>query len=150
MSDLSPLSSVLRSWSADREIQPNFVFSTNIEEVKPSFSYYPHDLSPFLIKALESSGIMQLYSHQYDAWIHARQMENLVIISGTASGKSLCYYLPILDRMLNDPNARALLLFPTKALAQDQLNKDPGDFAIYPGKQDHSRIIRWRYTCGSS
>lgn len=123
MSDISSLSSVLNSWSMDHDIQPNFVFSTRIEGSPPILNEFPENLSPILIEALQHSGISRLYSHQYLAWDHGSRKENLVIISGTASGKSLCYYLPVLDAMLRNPAARALFLFPTKALAQDQLNK---------------------------
>lgn len=132
MSELSPLSSALHSWSLDREIQPNFVFSTSIAEVPPSFSDFPSDISPTLSEALKRSGISRLYSHQYSSWSHSRHLENLVILSGTASGKSLCYYLPILNSMINDSSARAILLFPTKALAQDQLNKIQAILRLIP------------------
>lgn len=132
MSDLSPLYSVLHSWSLDNEIQPNFIFSTRIEGSPPCFNEFPENLSPILIDALQRSGITRLYSHQYLSWNHARLSENLVIVSGTASGKSLCYYLPILDAMLRNPSARALMLFPTKALAQDQLNKIQSILQLIP------------------
>ena len=64
MSGLSPLNNVLRSWAADHEIQPNFVFSTTIAETPPIFADFPVDLSPKIINALQQSGITQLYSHQ--------------------------------------------------------------------------------------
>jgi DEAD/DEAH box helicase domain-containing protein len=135
MSGLSPLNNVLHSWAADHEIQPNFVFSTTIAEIPPIFADFPFDLSLKIITALRQSGITQLYSHQRIAWDHSSNSENLVIISGTASGKSLCYYLPILDAMLNDPASRALLLFPTKALAQDQLHKIEALLQLIPSHQ---------------
>ena len=90
---------------------------------------------PKIITALQQTGISQLYSHQRIAWDHSSKSENLVIISGTASGKSLCYYLPILDAMLKDPASRALLLFPTKALAQDQLHKIEALLQLIPSHQ---------------
>ncbi len=71
--------------------------------------------------ALRAGGIPELYSHQAGAWRRAQNGEHLVVVTGTASGKTLCYNLPVLDRLLRDDQARALYLFPTKALAQDQL-----------------------------
>lgn len=71
--------------------------------------------------ALAAQGIEQLYSHQAEAIAAARRGENVVVVSGTASGKTLCYNLPVLEDLLEFPQARALYLFPTKALAQDQL-----------------------------
>jgi DEAD/DEAH box helicase domain-containing protein len=135
MSELSYLNEVYKSWSADREIQPNFIFSTNLESVSPSFADFPTSISPKLVDAFELSGVNKLYSHQKQAWDHSQKTENLVITSGTASGKSLCYYLPILDKTLKDPNVRSLLLFPTKALAQDQLNKLSDLLKLLPDHQ---------------
>jgi DEAD/DEAH box helicase domain-containing protein len=72
-------------------------------------------------RLLASRGIEQLYGHQVAALEAARAGRDLVVVTGTASGKTLCYNLPIIEAALSDPNARALYLFPTKALAQDQL-----------------------------
>jgi DEAD/DEAH box helicase domain-containing protein len=74
-----------------------------------------------LRRLLAARGIEQLYSHQSSALEAARAHHDVVVTTGTASGKTLCYNLPILEAALADPNARALYLFPTKALAQDQL-----------------------------
>src|SRR5689334_17302728 len=74
-----------------------------------------------LQQILTARGVEQLYSHQVAALELARQGRSLVVVTGTASGKTLCYNLPILETALAEPDARALYLFPTKALAQDQL-----------------------------
>lgn len=74
-----------------------------------------------LQRLLEAQGIERLYVHQARAIEHARAGEHVAVATGTASGKSLAYHLPILERLLLDPEAIALYLFPTKALAQDQL-----------------------------
>ncbi|HUK62756.1 MAG TPA: DEAD/DEAH box helicase [Dongiaceae bacterium] len=74
-----------------------------------------------LAEALEAQGIARLYTHQVHAIERLRAGLDTVVVTGTASGKSLCYHLPVLERMLEEPNATALYLFPTKALAQDQL-----------------------------
>jgi DEAD/DEAH box helicase domain-containing protein len=80
---------------------------------------YP--LHPALEEALSTLGIARLYTHQAEALRLARQGQHLVVTTPTASGKTLCYNLPVLDALLAEPEARALYLFPTKALAQDQL-----------------------------
>ena len=92
-----------------------------ISEAIPNFSPLPAELRPELVTALAGRGIKRLYSHQADAYRAVRQGRHLVVVTPTASGKTLCYNLPVLQRLLEDPNRRALYLFPTKALAQDQL-----------------------------
>ena len=81
----------------------------------------PSDLAPALAEALRRRGMERLYSHQAKAWEAARGGRHLVVVTPTASGKTLCYNLPVLQRILESPQARALYLFPTKALAQDQM-----------------------------
>jgi DEAD/DEAH box helicase domain-containing protein len=82
---------------------------------------FPDALDPRLKAALVSRGVGQLYSHQAEVIEHALAGRHTVIITPTASGKTLCYNAPVLDAVLKDPSSRALYLFPTKALAQDQL-----------------------------
>ncbi len=81
----------------------------------------PHDLRPELAAALSRRGIDRLYSHQAEAYEAVRQGRHLVVVTPTASGKTLCYNLPVLQRLLENPERRALYIYPTKALAQDQL-----------------------------
>jgi len=83
----------------------------------------PGTIDPALKKALFSRGIQQLYTHQADAFAAVDEGKNVVIVTPTASGKTLCYNLPVLNRLLTEPNARAMYLFPTKALAEDQLQE---------------------------
>jgi len=71
--------------------------------------------------SLQALGIESFYTHQCEAIDAARNGQNIVVQTGTASGKTLCYNVPVIEALLADPNARALYLFPTKALAQDQL-----------------------------
>jgi DEAD/DEAH box helicase domain-containing protein len=92
-----------------------------ISEAKPNFAPLPPDLRPELVTALAGRGVERLYSHQADAYHAVRQGRHLVVVTPTASGKTLCYNLPVLQRLLEDPRRRALYLYPTKALAQDQL-----------------------------
>ncbi|MCD4690296.1 DEAD/DEAH box helicase [bacterium] len=74
-----------------------------------------------LADALARTGVERLYSHQVDAVGAIRAGENVVVVTGTASGKTLCYDIPVIERLIENPNAKALFLYPTKALAQDQL-----------------------------
>ena len=82
---------------------------------------FPEDLAPRLVDVLRSRELKSLYSHQAATFHLAREGNNVVVVTPTASGKTLCYNLPILNALVEDPNARALYLFPTKALSQDQL-----------------------------
>src|SRR5256884_2094724 len=82
---------------------------------------FPKPLDRRLTNALDARGIKQLYTHQADAIEHAINGRNVVVITPTASGKTLCYNAPVLTAILQDRSSRALYLFPTKALAQDQL-----------------------------
>jgi len=85
-----------------------------------NYQDYPKDIHPALIKAFREKGFERLYTHQYSSWEALQQGKNVVVVTPTASGKTLCYNLPVLDSMLKNPSARALYLFPTKALANDQ------------------------------
>jgi DEAD/DEAH box helicase domain-containing protein len=85
------------------------------------FAPLPSDLRPELGRALAVRGVERLYSHQADAYSAVRRGRHLVVVTPTASGKTLCYNLPVLQRLLEHPERRALYVFPTKALAQDQL-----------------------------
>jgi len=80
-----------------------------------------HPLSPQVQAALEGQGVRGLYRHQAHALDAVAEGSNIIVATGPASGKSLCYHLPVLETILADPSARALYLYPTKALAQDQL-----------------------------
>ncbi|HEY7292926.1 MAG TPA: DEAD/DEAH box helicase [Vicinamibacterales bacterium] len=82
---------------------------------------FPSSLDPRLREALACRGIDQLYTHQAEAIAHALSGRHTVVVTPTASGKTLCYNAPVLHAILHDPSSRALYLFPTKALAQDQL-----------------------------
>ena len=85
------------------------------------FAPLPQDMRPELAAALAARGIVNLYTHQADAYRAVRNGRHLVVVTPTASGKTLCYNLPVLQRLLENPERRALYLYPTKALAQDQL-----------------------------
>jgi DEAD/DEAH box helicase domain-containing protein len=86
-----------------------------------SFEDFPPELDARLVEVLRQRGIERLYSHQREAFELSHAGKHVVVVTPTASGKTLCYNLPVLDRLLRDPDSRALYLFPTKALSQDQL-----------------------------
>ena len=97
--------------------------ATRTEDPRPArVLELPGTLDPRLTAALARTGVRGLYSHQAEALEAARQ-GNVVVTSGTASGKSMSFNLPVLDGLVSDPRARALYLYPTKALAQDQARK---------------------------
>lgn len=92
-----------------------------IPAVAAEYGAFPEAFDPRLLAALSARGIARPYTHQAEAIALTLAGRNVVVITPTASGKTLCYNAPILDAVLRDPSARALCLFPTKALAQDQL-----------------------------
>ncbi|HEY3045071.1 MAG TPA: DEAD/DEAH box helicase [Vicinamibacterales bacterium] len=85
------------------------------------YAPFPAGLDARLLSALQARGISELYTHQAEAIEHALAGRHVVVITPTASGKTLCYNAPVLHSILQDHSSRALYLFPTKALAQDQL-----------------------------
>jgi DEAD/DEAH box helicase domain-containing protein len=89
--------------------------------VHAAYAPFPESIDARLRDVLKDRGIEQLYTHQAAAAAHALAGRHVVITTPTASGKTLCYNAPVLSTILRDPSARALYLFPTKALAQDQL-----------------------------
>src|SRR3989449_718096 len=91
-------------------------------EPRPAvYAPFPSSLDPRLVEALRGRGIQQLYSHQARAFETVAKGEHVVVVTPTASGKTLCYNLPVLQALVQQPESRVLYLFPTKALAQDQL-----------------------------
>ncbi len=108
------------SFNAD-DFQGEITLDHVIPEASATFSPLPMDLRPELVAALARRGVERLYSHQAEAYAAVRRGRHLVVVTPTASGKTLCYNLPVLQRLLENPEKRALYLYPTKALAQDQL-----------------------------
>ena len=108
-----------------RFVAADFQGEVTLDHVIPAaearFAPLPLDLRPELAAALSRRGIERLYSHQADAYNAVRGGRHLVVVTPTASGKTLCYNLPVLQRLLERPDRRALFVYPTKALAQDQL-----------------------------
>ncbi len=117
MADLERLLERLRR---DPTFGPNVTAWRRREGRPARYGETPAWLDPRLQEALRAGGIERLYTHQVAALQAVRQGEHTVVASGTASGKSLCHHLPVLQALLEDPSDCALYLFPTKALAHDQ------------------------------
>ena len=103
------------------EAEPIVTAIHRMPPVTAAFGPFPDGTDERLKSALAGRGIEQLYTHQSEAFAHVLGGRNVVTITPTASGKTLCYNAPVLNSILKDPSTRALYLFPTKALAQDQL-----------------------------
>ncbi len=117
---MSTLPALLDHLRANRDFVANVVAWERIPPRPGRYAPLPDALDPRLAAALRARGIEQLYSHQAAAIDAVGRGENVVVATTTASGKSLCYTLPVLSRLAADPAASALYLFPTKALAHDQ------------------------------
>ncbi|MBI4512167.1 MAG: DEAD/DEAH box helicase [Deltaproteobacteria bacterium] len=150
----APVHSVLAKWLSNPKVSANIVDAREVPSRPARHVDIPQWLEPRLISALWDRGVTRLYSHQAEALDALRQGKDIVVATPTASGKSLCYHLPVLDALLKDPSARALYLFPTKALSRDQLEsvrelvtacraKDSG-VVVYDGDTppDHRRAAR--------
>lgn len=112
---------VLEGLREDPQIGPNIVHWEIIPPRPAQYAEFPSALDSRLRDVLIKRGITRLYTHQASAIETVLGGNNIVVVTPTASGKTLCYNLPVLDRILKNPSARALYMFPTKALSQDQL-----------------------------
>jgi DEAD/DEAH box helicase domain-containing protein len=112
---------VLDRLIAQDEFRGHLTLDHTIPARQPRYAAFPDRLDTRLGQALAARGITRLYTHQAEATSLALAGKDVVVVTPTASGKTACYNLPVLQAMLKDPEARALYLFPTKALAQDQL-----------------------------
>ncbi|MFO0608272.1 MAG: DEAD/DEAH box helicase [Polyangiales bacterium] len=111
---------VLRQWRADPSARRSLTLLDPLPARAAEAAELPGDLAPPLAEALRARRVEGLYAHQRRAWDLARAGRNLVVATPTASGKSLCYHLPVAQRLFDEHGARALYLFPTRALARDQ------------------------------
>ena len=106
---------------ADPLLAPLIAAHRELEPRPPRHAPWPRAVDGRIVNALRGRGVEALYTHQAAAYEAAAARRNLVVVTPTASGKTLCYNLPVLDAVAKDDAARALYLFPTKALAADQL-----------------------------
>ncbi len=110
----------LERFRLDQAFMKNVTAWERLPLIEARYADYPQTLDPHLIATLRSRGTAPLYVHQAEAVGAALDGENVVVVTGTASGKTLCYNLPVVQTLMVEPEARALYLFPTKALSQDQ------------------------------
>ncbi len=111
----------------------------HIEDIpfrEPIFAEPNEGLSKLIKKILSEQGIEKLYSHQASAINSVREGKSIVVVTSAASGKTLCYNIPVLEKAIEDPDSTALYLFPTKALAQDQYRKLRNIKKVFPELPD--------------
>ncbi|MFC0471442.1 DEAD/DEAH box helicase [Halalkalibacter kiskunsagensis] len=114
------LQDILNEFRTSEKWSERIVHWHELEAVEARSVEFPKSLDERIQQALDRRGIGSLYSHQNEAFQYTRKKENVVAVTPTASGKTLCYNLPVLQEIIEDEESRALYLFPTKALAQDQ------------------------------
>jgi len=112
---------LLETWKKDPEFNKCVTSWQVAQPTAGMWANLPDALQPDLQQVLIRLGYAQLYMHQLLAWMHLENGDNVVLSTGTASGKTLAYNLPVLNTLISRPHSTALYLFPTKALAQDQL-----------------------------
>ena len=114
---------VLDRLKADSEFCRSLTEWRTIDPRPARYGGFPEKLNPKLVEAFKRKGVHDLYTHQREAIDAVLNGENVCVVTPTASGKTLCYNIPVLNRLMDNPNARALYLFPTKALSQDQVHE---------------------------
>ena len=118
---MQTLATILSALRLNRDFMDNVVAWEKFPRRLPRPGLAMSSLSPQISHALQQKGFTYLFTHQTAAIHHALNRQNVIIATATASGKSLCYTIPVLQRLVERPSARALYLFPTKALAHDQM-----------------------------
>jgi DEAD/DEAH box helicase domain-containing protein len=143
------LPELLNEWKTEPEMMERIVHWHTKAEKPAAYADFPPEMHESLKEALRKKGIEKVYTHQREAFDLAMAGKSFTAVTPTASGKSYCYHLPVLHKILNDPNARALYLFPTKALAQDQksdlhdlIEKTEKEILSYTYDGDTSPAIR--------
>jgi DEAD/DEAH box helicase domain-containing protein len=114
------IDAIIDSWKRSRAIAPSITHIHSFKKREGEYRPFPAFIHPLLIEALKKKGIDRLYSHQAEALEAAQSGKDVVVVTPTASGKTLCYNLPVLNAQLTSVSSKAFYLFPTKALSQDQ------------------------------
>ncbi|MBB6444658.1 DEAD/DEAH box helicase [Bacillus benzoevorans] len=114
------LQDMITEFKNAEEYKENIIHWHTLEAKEASVAEFPESIHPILKESLQKRGINTLYTHQKQAYEAVMQKKSIVAVTPTASGKTLCYNLPVIQSIIQDSNSRALYMFPTKALAQDQ------------------------------
>ena len=117
------VSLIIQELENDFTVRPYLTALEHLPAKEACLAEFPDWLHSGLIDILRKDGINHLYSHQASALKSINEGKNVVTVTPTASGKTLCYNLPVLDAIIKKPESRAIYLFPTKALSQDQLGE---------------------------
>jgi DEAD/DEAH box helicase domain-containing protein len=114
------LEKVIQSLQSDRRFMASVAHWQVIPAREGRYNPFPPEIDGRLLAAVRDKGIQRLFSHQYQAYAEVREGNNIVVVTPTASGKTLAYNLPVLQTLIEEPQAKAMYMFPTKALSQDQ------------------------------
>ena len=133
-SRVTSFSQLIRRWKLDPDYRGQIAHVELIPGHSAHFAEPSYPLHPALEVRLRDLGIDCLYTHQAAAVDAVRRGDNVISVTATASGKTLSYNIPAVEAILQNPKARSLYLFPTKALAQDQLGK-LNDLGFFPQVQ---------------
>jgi len=117
------LDQILDLIRSDPDMIANITHWQKIPEQEAQYADYPDAIHSELIQILQKRGIQKLFTHQASSIESILKKKNVVVVTPTASGKTLCYNVPVLNSLIDNPESRALYLFPTKALSQDQLDE---------------------------
>ena len=112
---------IIQSWKRSRSISPCITDQRIFKKREGQYRPFPRAVHSLLKRALEEEGIRNLYSHQAEAIEAVQEGKDVVVVTPTASGKTLCYNLPVLSSKIENTFSKAIYLFPTKALSQDQM-----------------------------
>lgn len=117
------LEQLLDYYKASDKMASNITKWVEIPARSPVYADFPETVDERIITALKKRGIIRLYSHQASAIDEIEKGKNIVVVTPTASGKTMCYNIPVLNAIIKEEEARAIFLFPTKALSQDQTSE---------------------------
>lgn len=157
MGTVMDLATLLPALRRNRSFMQGVVAWERMPPRPAHFGLLPDTIAPAVLHALSQRGMTSFYQHQAEAITAVSQRHNVIIATATASGKSMCYTVPVLSRLLDKPAARALYLFPTKALAHDQqaemaaliaAGQLPIDVHTYDGDTPQSKRRQVRQSSG--
>lgn len=114
------LEQMLERIRSSQDMMKNITAWVEVPAKEAVYADFPDFLDERIVKALERRGVRKLYSHQASAIQAVHDGDSIVVVTPTASGKTMCYNIPVMDAILKDESSRALFIFPTKALSQDQ------------------------------